>query len=90
MVIFNIEYMPQKIREHPDDPSKLQIEKKTNFWYDFDKTKPDLAELYQFHECDAVVMGAGPSLPDDLYFKVPDKVFILSKSFLFKKTIIIH
>jgi len=69
--------MPQKIKQHPEDKSKFVIEKKVNFWYDFDKTKPDLIELYQHTNKPVAVLGGGPSLPEDLK-KIPKDCILIS------------
>ena len=69
--------MPQHIRQDPNDPSKFNIEKKTNFWYDFDKNVPDLIEIYKKYDVPVAVLGSGPSLPEDLK-KIPDNCILIS------------
>lgn len=55
--------MPQRIKREKD---KILIEKKVNFWYEFDAKKPDLIELYQSTKKPIAVLGGAPCLPNDL------------------------
>ena len=69
--------MPRDIRQHPTDNNKLQIEKKVNFWYDFDKNVPDLVTLHKKYNKPVAVLGSGPSLLSDLE-KIPENCIKIS------------
>ena len=58
--------MPQAIKQHPLKPDTFLIEKATDVWTEYQKTKPDLSVLHQSTSRPIAVLGAGASLPDDI------------------------
>jgi hypothetical protein len=69
--------MPIKTKQDPNNKDKFLIEKKTNFYFEFDKTVPDLIEIYQSIDKPIAVLGGGPSLPEDLK-KIPKDCILIS------------
>lgn len=68
--------MPINVKQS-EDKDKFLIEKKVNFWYEFDKTVPDLIEIYQSIDKPIAVLGGGPSLPSDLAM-IPENCILVS------------
>lgn len=58
--------MPIAIKQHPLKDDVFLMEKATDIWTEYPKTKPDLSVLHQSTSKSIAVLGAGMSLPEDI------------------------
>jgi len=68
--------MPQNIKESEDGKNWL-IEKQVNWWYEHEKTKPNLRSIRKKYKPPVAILGGGPSLPEDLK-NIPKDAILIS------------
>ena len=69
--------MPIIVKQHPDKPDYFMREQVTSHFEEFKKEKPDLEVIKERFSRPIAVLGAGPSLPEDLK-KLPEGCLYMS------------
>lgn len=72
----HISFMPQEVRPHPTKEGYFQIEQQVNVWAEHKKIVPDISDIKKLDN-PVAVLGAGPSLPNDLK-KIPKDCILVS------------
>lgn len=69
--------MPQVIKQHPEKTDHFQVERAVLQYEDVPKEKPELSSIFQKISKPIAVLGAGPSLPNDMS-KLPNDCLLIS------------
>lgn len=67
--------MPVVVKQHPTKEDTFLMEQAVNIWAEFPKTKPSISD-YPKSDKPVAVLGAGPSLPEDLKLIPKDCILV--------------